>query len=294
MSIFKMHQTSISSKHDVGVKYSSELSKISSNDAFLLAEQFFAIACAIKESPSLMRALTDKSRDKNAKIKLVKTACKSINPNKITVDIIAELSSKNWSKTFDFYASICEFGINFIVISLTKSKQSMNSLKSAEDDLFMIIRTLKDQSTIYSELNLLRDYLSSEFKPLQARLDIVDNLVSSKVNKHSLLLAKFAVLSIHRDGRFVNALQNLSDEIANMRGLKVAHVCSTVPPSKEQIKRIEELLEEKYNTKMQINIVVDPNLLGGIRIRVGESMFDHSILNRLHSFENEFQTVIGE
>lgn len=294
MALFKMHQISLAAKHSVGVNYGDKLSKSTEEQAFARAQYFYAFAKAVHSSPSLMRALTDLGKSYEQKHKLISTLSSSIKADELVTDVIVDLSSKNWSQSYDFYASICEFGINSAIISLSKrGKDANESLKMAEDELFYMIRALKDQSTIYNDLNLLRDYLSSENKPLDARLKIVDDLFAGKIDEVSLLLAKFAVLAIHGAGRYVNALQELSNDVANMRGYKVAHICAAVKPTAPQLKRLEALLEKEYEQKMQLNIVIDPNILGGIRVRVDDAMFDHSILNKLNHFQNSVNSTLG-
>jgi F-type H+-transporting ATPase subunit delta len=295
VAIFDMHQTSISSLHEVGVKFGADLSKLTEKQAASVSHQFFAFAEAIAQSVSLQRSLTDSGRPLSVKTKMVKDLGSSIKAEDVVIKVVSSLSDQKWSQPYDFFASVCEFGFNCSIISLSKrtgKKEGIDHLKMVEDELFGLIRELKDVSSSNPDLSLLRDYLSSSYKPLDARFIIVEDLVKGKVDPITLLLAKMAVLCV-QGGRYVTSLQRISDEIANLRGKKVVQVCSTVQPTSDQLTRLEGLLEEKYQEKVQINVVIDPNILGGMRIRVDADMFDSTIINSFKRFSTELSTTIG-
>jgi F-type H+-transporting ATPase subunit delta len=51
--------------------------------------------------------------------------------------------------------------------------------------------------------------------------------------------------------------------------------------------KIVENLKRRYGTDLTANFVVNPELLGGMRIRVGSDVWDSSVRNRLHRLQQQ-------
>ena len=57
--------------------------------------------------------------------------------------------------------------------------------------------------------------------------------------------------------------------------------------SKEQINKLEESVTKKLNKKVELSNVIDPSIIGGIKIVVNDTVFDNSIVRRLESLKQE-------
>jgi F-type H+-transporting ATPase subunit delta len=79
------------------------------------------------------------------------------------------------------------------------------------------------------------------------------------------------------------AVERLSEAASRRRGQSVAHVTSAVPLSAAQERRLTELLARLYGRAMGLQVVVDPGILGGLVIRVGDEVIDGSIAHRLEA-----------
>ena len=67
-----------------------------------------------------------------------------------------------------------------------------------------------------------------------------------------------------------------------------ARVENAVETSPEQMRAIEDSLARRYGPGLSITYWVNPQLLGGLRIRVGSDVFDGSVRARLESLKSEF------
>lgn len=281
-------QTSAASMSDVGLQFAGDFSALTAAKAEKVATQFFAFAVALHESKRLTRALTDYAKEKEAKHQVIALLGKSIKADKLVEDVITELASKKWSKPRDLFQVASEFSFSTLMISLSKSKDA-KMLEKVAANLFKLEEQMKDISKLSNDLVQLRDILSSESRPLDVRFSIVDTLIGKKADAPTLLLAKLATLQIRGASRYVHSLKHISDEIARVCGKKVVDVIAAAPLSASQQKRLEAHLQEKYSTPVQINIVVKPAVLGGLRIEVDGDVFDTTILHSLNAFVADFE-----
>ncbi len=74
-----------------------------------------------------------------------------------------------------------------------------------------------------------------------------------------------------------------------MKGIEVAHVTTAVPLTKELEKAILKRVHESVDTKVSIVNVVDPSIIGGFVLRVGDKEYDSSVAYRLEDLLSQFE-----
>jgi F-type H+-transporting ATPase subunit delta len=301
-------RTSQTSAIEVGTKFSDSFSELSAEVCEQIAREFFAFVEALVLSESLQRALVNPVRDVADRQALVKTVLKSLKPHKLTVAVIEELVGKKWSKPSDFRAAVGEFGFTILIFGLsarktsgtsgkatTKATSAERELEKVETQLFVFAERLRDLSSSSREVVRLREYLSSSHRSLEGRLQIVEQLIGQEskggknVDSATVLLAKYATTSVSEDGgRYVTNLKKISDRIAAARKKRVVDVVSAIPLNKAQLERLEGLLAQKYNSQIQMNVVIDESVLGGLKIVADGNIFDTTLLHNFNNFKNKF------
>jgi F-type H+-transporting ATPase subunit delta len=73
--------------------------------------------------------------------------------------------------------------------------------------------------------------------------------------------------------------------LAEHRGEVGAELISAVPLSEEQIAAVREQLGKAIGQKVRLTAAIDPDLLGGLIVRVGSRMIDASLRTKLHQLE---------
>jgi F-type H+-transporting ATPase subunit delta len=96
----------------------------------------------------------------------------------------------------------------------------------------------------------------------------------------TVVLARRATTAL-RGRRFVAALTEIGEVVAERRQRLVASVTSAVVLTQAQTDRLGALLERAYGRAVQLNVSVDPSVLGGLRIQVGADVVDSTVLSRL-------------
>ncbi len=115
----------------------------------------------------------------------------------------------------------------------------------------------------------------------QTLLDLTDG----KSEQEALdVLAKFAE-QLKSDGQLKNAdkiMEKFSDLYNSKNGIVMAQITTSQKPENLNIKEIEEFVKRKYGAKkVELKIVVDENIKGGIIIRVGDEVLDASVGGQL-------------
>jgi len=126
----------------------------------------------------------------------------------------------------------------------------------------------------------LRAALSDRALPADRKVGLLDALVGGRVPDATSALIREVVL--HPRGRtFDRGLEEYAQLAAARRDRLVARVRTVVPPTPEQIERLSAAIAAQLGHNVHINIEIDPSMIGGITIRVGDELFDGSIAHRI-------------
>ena len=71
------------------------------------------------------------------------------------------------------------------------------------------------------------------------------------------------------------------------QGITEATATSAAPLSGDEIRALTERLEQFTNGRVELDVQVDPSLLGGLVVRVGDRMIDGSVRGRLERLRNQ-------
>jgi F-type H+-transporting ATPase subunit delta len=236
-------------------------------EGIALAEQLFAAVDALDGSGSLRRALTDPGRDGDDKASLVESLFGSYDAR--VVSVICDLARARWSEGSDLAAAIEAAG----GLALLAVAQSTGVLHTVEEQLFLVERELTSSRDLLTALG-------DRSATAEGRLGILDSVLGGKVDAVTYALVARKVAA-PRGYRLLNAVRELVNLAAERSNLMVASVTAAVELSAAQRKRLASILKETYGRDMQVNVAVDPEVLGGIKIQVGSEVVDGTVVARL-------------
>jgi len=241
-------------------------------DRSALAEDLFGVTGALDSSPSLRRALVDPSRDSTAKGGLVEAVFGSkISP--AATDLVRALVSERWAEDRDLGDATEGLAVEAVVALADETGR----LDALEDDLFRFGRVVTgDQG--------LRDALSAHGGDEDAKAALVQGLLDGKASQESIRLVRQAAVS-PRGRRFGKVLESYLVVAAKRREQLTATVTAAFPLDDNQRERLAQALTGIYKRSVQINVVLDPSVVGGLRVQVGDEVVDGTILRRLQEAE---------
>jgi F-type H+-transporting ATPase subunit delta len=98
-----------------------------------------------------------------------------------------------------------------------------------------------------------------------------------------------------RLGLFPVVVHEFEQRVRRWRGLQAAEAVSAVPLTADQLQRLRARLEQVTGLTLELETRVDPELIGGLYVRIGDHVIDHSVKGLLGSlrdrlFETSLQT----
>ncbi len=230
------------------------------------AEQLFSAARSIGGSLQLRAMLADASTDVDQK-KAVITAVFGGSLAPTAFELLSSAASARWSSDDDLLAGIEELGIR-------AAAESADASVAIEAELFAFGSAV----TSSPELELA---VGSKLGDSASKVALLDSLLASKVSPQTLAIVKQLVQQPR--GRRIGALlRSAASVVADQSGLAVATVTSARAIDSEQLLRLQKGLSATYGRQLRLNLVIDPSVIGGIRVQVGDEVIDGSVASRLH------------
>ena len=97
-------------------------------------------------------------------------------------------------------------------------------------------------------------------------------------------LAEHATCNL-RNRRYLQTIQWLINKFSRHMGESMVTVTTATPLSKEQVKKLVAIYSAKTGHPVHINSVVDPTVLGGMRIQVGDEVTDNTVVAQLQHLQ---------
>jgi F-type H+-transporting ATPase subunit delta len=237
-----------------------------------LAGDLFGVTATLDSSASLRRALVDPSRDSAAKRGLVESLFGSRISDSATA-VLSALVSQRWADDQDLGDATETLAVEAVVASA----EAGGRLDALEDDLFRFGRLVAADSG-------LRDALSAHGGDESVKIALVEALLEGKASAETISLTRQAAVS-PRGRRFGRVLESYLAIAAKRRDQLTATVTAAVPLDDTQRQRLVQALSGIYNGPVQVNIVLDPAVVGGIRVQVGDEVVDGTISRRIQEAE---------
>jgi F-type H+-transporting ATPase subunit delta len=151
---------------------------------------------------------------------------------------------------------------------------SVDQLEEVEDDLFRFARIV--QST-----PALRAALTDRDLPLEVRRGVVRQLLEGKAQAATVRLVDYVLVG-GRARDTVGTLDWLVEQTARARGWRVARVRAAADVEQPERDRLTTTLSRIAGTAVELQVTVDPALLAGVVVQVGDLQVDSSVISRLN------------
>jgi F-type H+-transporting ATPase subunit delta len=148
----------------------------------------------------------------------------------------------------------------------------------AEDELFRFARTFEGNDD-------LRMALSNAGLPVDRRLAVVEELLGGRALSVTTAVVTFLV-AIGRAFDLPEIVDRFVSLSTEARSREVAEVRSAVPLSEEQVRRLVDALSTATGKQVEVRVVVDPAVLGGLVARVGDQVIDGTVRHRLDQLKD--------
>ena len=154
-------------------------------------------------------------------------------------------------------------------------------LDAVEDQLFEAQRIIDGERD-------LRSVLLDRTIPADRKRTLIDSIFGGKVVGATLALLKQAAAT--RTGSFDTVLEHFADEVAARRNRTLAEVRTATPLDDAQAGSLRSALSAKYGKEVHLNTIIDPSVVGGLKVTIGDDVIDGTIAGRL---EDARRQLIG-
>ena len=146
-------------------------------------------------------------------------------------------------------------------------------VQQVEDELFRVARTIEANDA-------LRNALTDQAIPVELRQGIVEDLLGGRASTTTTNLVSF-VVGAGRSRDLPAIIDELIQGAAESRDEEVAEVRTAHPLNEDQRRRLTQALERRFDRKIDLKVTVDPEVLGGLVVTVGDEVIDGSVKSRL-------------
>ena len=247
-------------------------------DAWRIGNELFTITKVLDDSIQLERALTDPSRPVADKVAVL-TELLGDNVHPMTMEIMTDLVSRHWSRARDIANAVEDFGVD-----------AMMYYADATGATLQVSVELSELHSALLNLPVVRAKLYDYQATSEARVKLFHEVFSGKtLNKVTMRLAEHATCNLRRR-RYLETIQWMINKFSRHMGESMVTVTTATPLKKEQIERLVEVYSAKVGRQVHINSVVDPTVLGGMRIQVGDEVTDNTVVAQLQNLHRKVQT----
>ena len=236
-------------------------------DAAALGDELFTVVDVLDAQPALRRVLTDPAASEAAKEGLAR----SLFAGKVsdaTLTVLSAATSVRWSGTRDLPDALEIAGVTAHLLIVEAAGQ----LDEVEDELFRFGRLVHGN-------NELRAALTDRSPPRGPKRQLTRTLLEGRSTAATVALAGQAAAARQRS--FEATIAYFGELAAQRRQQLVATVRSAYDLDPQERQRLAEALEHTYGTPVHVNVVVDPAVLGGLAVEVGDEIIDGTVSGRL-------------
>lgn len=242
-----------------------QLGGVAEASAAKVADDLFAAAGAFRSESSLRRFVSDQAVPAEARTGLVAEVF-SGKVDAAALDLLTRAAGLRWTRARDLPDALEQLGVIASACSVGAQGEKL------VDELFAVRQLVNDNDD-------LRNVLSDPQRSIADKAGLVESLLAGKVLPATIQLVRQALSGSYRT--ITAALEDYEKSAAEVQGEGVATVRVARPLSAADEERLAGALARQYGRPVHLNIVVDPDVLGGIRVDIGDDVIDGTVASRL-------------
>ena len=225
------------------------------------ARELLQAARAIERSPQLLAALVDTNGSGDDRAALLRSVFAQLGPEAQRLLVVA--ASQRWSSGRDLLEGLEDAGIRI-------------AAGATDADVASEIHAFGEIVEHDADLELALGGLLGESGD---KAQVVERLLAGKVSDATLVILDHLVRSPR--GRRIGALlRQAADIVADAAGSGIATVTTAVALPEAQLRRLEAGLAQRYGRRLQVQQVIDPQIIGGLRVAVADDVIDGTIRSK--------------
>lgn len=242
-----------------------------------LSGELFAVAAILDAESPLRTVLADSGQPTSVREALVRQIFGG-RVSELTLDLLVLVTGRRWASDLDLVLAIEQLADQ----AAFAVADAEGSLDATEEELFLFGRAVDASSD-------LQMALTDPAQSSTTKAAIVAQLLQGRATSATRQVLEYAVGHLH--GRRIDSvIDELCGLAAQQRERVVAEVRVAAPLDAEQERRLTAALTALKGRTVRLNVAVDPGMLGGVHVRIGDEVIDGSVTSRL---EQASRAILG-
>lgn len=232
------------------------------------ARGLFLVADTLGESAALRGVIADPSTDERERTAVINRLFTGRAPE----DVVAYtrlLAGLRWSSADELVESVEELGD----LAVARSATATGRLERLEDELF-------DVAQVFAGSRELQLSLSHPGEHPDAERRLVERLFGDRALPETVLLTERAVRAV-RGSMVARRLDDIAERVSATAGRRVALATAATPLTESERTQLARALEREAGGPVHVNVAVDPALVGGVVVCIGDVVIDSSARTKL-------------
>lgn len=226
-----------------------------------LGRELLNASVQLDRNPGLLAALADPAATPETKTELIDRLFAEAGST--TRKVLAAVAAQRWSNVDELVDGVEELGIRAEALAQSGLGQELLAIEQ-----------------VISSSHELELTLGSKLGDADPKVTVVRSLFEGKVSPAALEVASHIVAQ-PRGRRIGRVLKDFARIVADQDGAELATVTLAAPLDESRLARLQEILATTAGRPVKITTVVDPTLVGGMHIQIGDRVIDGSVKARL-------------
>lgn len=235
-----------------------------------VASDLASVASVLADHPQLRRLVTDDTAPGTDRVSLARRLFDG-KLHEASKRLVEMTVVERWSTSRDLVEGLRRLSRTALFLKAERAHE----LDDIEEEIFRFGRIL-DASP---DLSLALDNPATS---TAARVGIIERLFAGK--GHQLTADLLVGLAKDMGGRtYAHGVAQLVEQAAQRRDKLVAVATAAAPLAEAELDRLRAALAAIYSRQVVVHVIVDPEVAGGLRVRIGDEVIDGSVSGRMAS-----------
>ncbi|PQM47549.1 ATP synthase subunit b-delta [Mycobacterium talmoniae] len=267
----KMRSVSREALTNLAARFEDGVAGLDDAGLSTLAADLASVAALLDRETVVTRYLTQPADDPAPRVRLVQRLVSGKIADS-ALELVKAAVAERWSANADLVDAIELLARQALLVRAERAGQ----VDEVEDQLFRFSRVLDAQPR-------LDTLLSDNTAPAERRVALLRNVLDSAGgNANPIAVALLSqTIGLLRGEPAAQAVLGLAEVAVARRGEVIAHVGAAGDLSDAQRTRLTAVLSRIYGHPVTVQMQIDPALLGGLSIAVGDEVIDGTLAARL-------------
>lgn len=155
------------------------------------------------------------------------------------------------------------------------------AIDATEGELLGVVQVIEENEG-------LRKLLSHPKISAEEKKQMLETLFAREISANTGNFLNI-VIERGREGQLKEIVDNYIEMANEVRGIADATVVTAKALTKQEVKQVEDAFGRQLNKKLRVKTEVDPDIIGGLVVRIGDTLYDGSIRGKLNRFSQQIK-----